>query len=413
MPSILVIDESPLIREYLSSQLGVLGFEVILAVNGLDGLAKMKNQMPDIVLMDYYLTRKSSIEILESKLQDRNIQNTPVILMATKLGKEAVVGLGKLKVTKIMFKPLRMEALTKAISDLTGIKIAADETPCIIEAHFNDEILFIEIARGLNRHKIEQLRYKITELLELYQVRIPKVLIMMTDVELGPQGHSKLMNLFAIIMNHAQSNTRLIRVLTGSREIAEIIANESKLKGIQATPQLEQAMEGLLGTKHDQGDHQEDAVHRVLSSTAPKKEGTELIRLGYEEQGGSGILSEQLEIAVVDDDPVITELVKTIFSQSKWKLHTYENGKLFAQDINNHDFSLVFLDLMMPEMNGFQVLEYMKKIKSEIPVIVFSALSRQESVVKAVSYGIKSYMIKPLKPKQVLQKTAEVLSLSF
>jgi len=412
MSTVLIIDESPLIREYLSNQLGALGFTTVTAVNGLDGLAKFKGEMPDLVLMDYYLTRKSSIEILELKLKDRNIQNTPVIVMATKLGKEAVVGLGKLRVTKILFKPLRMDALTKAISELTGQKINSDETPCIIEAHFNDEILFIEIARGLNRHKIEQLKYKIAELLELYQVKIPKVLIMMTDVEMGPQDHGKLMNLFSIIMNSAQSNPRLIRVLTGSREIAEAIAGASALKGIQATPHLEQAMEGLLGTKQDHADQQEDAMHRVLKTTAPKKEGSELIRLGYEEQGG-GLLTEGLEIAVVDDDPVIRELVATIFSKSKWKIVPYANGKLFAQDYKSHDFAIVFLDLMMPEMNGFQVLELLKAGKSEVPVIVFSALSRQESVVKAVSYGIRSYMIKPLKPKQVLQKTAEVLSLSF
>ncbi len=44
------------------------------------------------------------------------------------------------------------------------------------------------------------------------------------------------------------------------------------------------------------------------------------------------------------------------------------------------------------------------------PVIVLSALSRKETVLKAVSMGVKSYMIKPLKPEAIQRKTAEVLS---
>ncbi len=412
MQKILIIDESPLLREYLENQLQSLGFETVTAINGLDGLAKIKGNLPDIIMMDYYLSRRSSVEILEERNRDRNLHHTKVIIMASKLAKDAVVHLGKLKANKILFKPLRMDVLTKAITEVSGIKMNTDETPCVIEAHFNDEILFIEIARGLNRHKIEQLRYKITELQQLYQVKVPKVLVMVSDVELEEGDKDKLLNLFSIIMTEAQSNTKLIRVLTGNRAIAEIIAGTEVLKGVEATPHLEKAMEGLLGTKHDLGKHEDDALHRVLKSTAPKKEGTELIRLGYEEQE-TGILGQSLEVAVVDDDPVIQELVKTIFSQSKWRISVYPNGKVFVQDMDKHDFSLIFLDLMMPEMNGFQVMEYLKQKKNEIPIIVFSALSRQESVIKAVSYGIRSYMIKPLKPKQVLQKTAEVLSLSL
>jgi DNA-binding response OmpR family regulator len=68
---------------------------------------------------------------------------------------------------------------------------------------------------------------------------------------------------------------------------------------------------------------------------------------------------------------------------------------------------------MMPKVNGFQVLEYLKTKKLDIPVIVFSALSKKETIVKAVGFGIKSYLIKPLKPEQLLKKATEVLSTSF
>lgn len=412
MKTILIIDESPLIREYLSTQLEALGFSTIPAVNGLDGYTKLKGTLPDLVITDFYLTRKSCISILEDRLQDRNIQTTPVIVMATKLAKDAVVQLARLKVSKIVSKPLQLDILLKAVSEITGTTLGTDDTPCIIDAHLNDTILFIEVARGLNRHKIDQLRYKIAELTSLYQVQSPKVLIMFSTLDLVPGDEEKLLLFFDVITAQAQADPRFIKVLTESSQVKTIMENRQKLRAIQVTPNLEEAMEGLLGMRHDQGNHHDDALHRVLSPSAPKSPGSELIRLGYDETE-SGILFQNLEIAVVDDDPVIHEVIKTTFKQSKWTFRSYTNGRLFAADLANHEFALIFLDLMMPELNGFQVLEYLRRRGVEIPVIVLSALSRQESVKKAVSYGIHSYMIKPLKPRQVIRKTAEVLSLSL
>jgi DNA-binding response OmpR family regulator len=74
---------------------------------------------------------------------------------------------------------------------------------------------------------------------------------------------------------------------------------------------------------------------------------------------------------------------------------------------------LIFLDLMMPQKNGFEVLEALRERDDNIPVIILSALSRKETVLKAMSYGIKSYLIKPLKPEEVFSKAVEVFESNF
>ncbi len=68
---------------------------------------------------------------------------------------------------------------------------------------------------------------------------------------------------------------------------------------------------------------------------------------------------------------------------------------------------------MMPEMNGFEVLKVMKERQVKVPIIVLSALSKRESVVEALKFGVKSYVIKPLKPEWIRKKATEVLALSF
>jgi DNA-binding response OmpR family regulator len=60
MKKILLIDESPLFRDYLTKKLSEQRFEVIQAVNGLDGGLKLRSELPDLVIMDYFLSRKSS-----------------------------------------------------------------------------------------------------------------------------------------------------------------------------------------------------------------------------------------------------------------------------------------------------------------------------------------------------------------
>jgi len=427
MKKILVIDESPLFRNYLVKKLTSYGFEVKQGANGLDGWVKMRNELPDLIIMDYYLSRKSSGELLEDKARNRNCAPIPVIMVASQIDKRKVVELANFKVNKIISKPLRMEQLLDTISSLLGVELKTDDTPCIIEAHFNENILFIEISQGLNTEKIEQLQYKINELLELYQVRSPKVLIMMSSLDFPPEHYSKLDTLLKVIKRYAQPNGSRIKILTGNEYVKNAVAQTEEYQDILVYNSLDKAMDSLLGLKADNIAHDEVVREKLLTSTAPKKEQDETIQLRFDEKAAgkvesapvgevgknSALFNREVEVAVVDDDIVIQELLKTVFSETKWKLQIYQNGKEFITDKQNHDFSLAFLDLMMPEMNGFEVLEHLKKKNDNMPVIVFSALSRQETVVKAVSYGIRSYLTKPLKPEQLLRKATEVLSLSF
>ena len=143
------------------------------------------------------------------------------------------------------------------------------------------------------------------------------------------------------------------------------------------------------------------------------------MRIGFDAQLVEPVEAEytklkgDMTVAVVDDDIVIQELIKTVFGETGWDIIVYENGKQFVEDLPNQSFSLIFLDLMMPEMNGFQVLQYVNEKGYDLPIIVFSALSRKETVVKAVSYGINSYLIKPLKPESLMKKAVEILRTNF
>lgn len=418
MKKILVIDESKLFRDFLTQKLGEFGFEIVGAVNGLDGAAKLRREMPDLLIMDYYLSRTSSVDLLQKKKDDPNTSDIPVIMASSKIDREKLVQIARFNVKKFFTKPIRIDALVKTISEVLGVSLDIDTTPCIIEAHFNDDILFIEIAQGLNKEKIELLRYKIVELMDLYEVKSPKVLIIMSSIEVGPDDSFKLSALFTTVMDNTRAKPRQVKILTNSDYVSEFIADRSEYEGVEVTKNLESAMDGLLGRKAGSYiDRESKTVHQeFLQASSPKSDREESVDMKFEGERAHYDLNElggAVTIAIVDDDFVIREMVKAVLSDMGPTIREYENGRQFVEDSDVSGCDLVFLDLMMPEMDGFQVMAQLKRDGVDVPIIVLSALSQRETVVKAMKFGVTSYLIKPLQPEAVLNKAREVLRANF
>ena len=368
--------------------------------------------------MEYYLTRKSCVEILREKVANKNIAEVPVIMISTRIDKEKILSVAQFNVKKFFSKPIKLDALLQTVSGFLQVAVEIDSSPCIIEAHFNDEILFIEIALGLNTEKIELLKFKITELTQLYGVPNPKVLLMFSNIEIKAADANKLDLLFNTVLEQTGSRPKAVKILAASEYLSEFISSTPGFSDIVIKENLELAMDDLLGVKPDQIAHDEVVADKLLSKSRPVRDAEESIELRFETESHS--LDEPAEriypearIAIVDDDMVIQELVKTVLEDTGWELFVYNNGKEYVNALASETFDLAFLDLMMPEMNGFQVLQFMKQQKIEIPTIVFSALTRKETVGKAMSFGVKSYIIKPLKPENLKSKAFEILVSDF
>jgi len=334
MKKVLIIGDSSLFRNYLSKKLEDYSIEVHLGLNGLDGFIKMRNEMPDLIIMDYMLSRKSSMEVLTDKKSNKNTAPIPAIMIANKVDQRNVVEMASANVKKILSKPINMDVLLKTISEFIGIEIKVDETPCILESHFNEDMLFIEIAQGLNTEKVELLKYKLIELLHLYDVTKPKILLMMTSIDFPENARPKLRRLIEVIQENAQANPRMIQILTSSKEIISYLAT-TDYASIPIADNLPEAMDNLLGIKPDEFAHNEVVHDKLLTSSAQVKEGTETVQMGHDrgkiekQEDSNSIFQSKAVVAIVDDDLIIRELIKTVFSETSWELKTFENGKEF------------------------------------------------------------------------------------
>ena len=105
-------------------------------------------------------------------------------------------------------------------------------------------------------------------------------------------------------------------------------------------------------------------------------------------------------LLVVDDNKVNRLLLGRSLEQQGHSIEMAENGRLALEMLHSKPFDLVLLDIEMPEMDGYQVLE---KVTSDlklrdIPIIMTSSLEALDSVVKCIEMGAEDYLIKPVNP---------------
>lgn len=97
---------------------------------------------------------------------------------------------------------------------------------------------------------------------------------------------------------------------------------------------------------------------------------------------------------IVDDDADIREMLGNYFSKENCKVDLAGNGREGLDKIRNNDYDTVLLDIMMPKMDGYAMLEELRKY-SDVPVILLTARGEQMSKIKGFTKGCDDYVVKP------------------
>jgi DNA-binding response OmpR family regulator len=101
------------------------------------------------------------------------------------------------------------------------------------------------------------------------------------------------------------------------------------------------------------------------------------------------------KILIVEDNEDLQQIYKSSFESAGYEVKISGNGLIGITDVVDYSPSIVLLDIMMPEMNGFEFLEALKNNTSlKIPVIVISNLTQEQEKEKAAKNGASMYLIK-------------------
>ncbi len=117
---------------------------------------------------------------------------------------------------------------------------------------------------------------------------------------------------------------------------------------------------------------------------------------------------EDYTILIIEDEPTINRIVSNYFIKEKFKVLSALDGFKGLQLFSKNKVDLVCLDIMMPNVNGWDVAKTIRETSS-VPIIMMSALSEEEDILKGYSLKVDDYITKPFNPKILVAKAVNLL----
>ena len=90
------------------------------------------------------------------------------------------------------------------------------------------------------------------------------------------------------------------------------------------------------------------------------------------------------KILIVEDEQAIRELIKITLDSQGCNCQVAEDGEIAADLIEQENYDLILLDIMLPKVDGYELLEYIRQTKYEIPVIFITAKSQTKDKIKEI-----------------------------
>jgi len=123
--------------------------------------------------------------------------------------------------------------------------------------------------------------------------------------------------------------------------------------------------------------------------------------------------TNKMKILIVDDHPAMLTMLRQILKQLGFSnVLEAENAERALAMLSQDEICMVFTDLGLPAMSGIEFIQQIRQNSAtrELPVIVLSGISEQETVVQALKAGADNFIVKPCSAKIIKEKLVQVLS---
>ncbi|MGM0413706.1 MAG: response regulator transcription factor [Bacillota bacterium] len=114
------------------------------------------------------------------------------------------------------------------------------------------------------------------------------------------------------------------------------------------------------------------------------------------------------DVLIIDDDDHIIRILKEYFEYENFQVHTAQSGQEGLEKIELINPDLVVLDIMLPEMDGWEVCQKLRPA-NKVPIIILSAKTKDSDRITGLELGADDYVTKPFSPKEVVARAKAVL----
>src|SRR5690606_37789592 len=175
--------------------------------------------------------------------------------------------------------------------------------------------------------------------------------------------------------------------------------------GLAIVKKLVDLQKGTIFLESTEGMGTKIKITIPAEATEPNVEGVPSVDYRYSIQG--------LNILVIDDDPIGLKFAKLILSSKGANVTSYNGGLDFRDNFKGGDFDLALLDIQMPEVSGYQVLQMLRKKEEykDLPTLAITANVFAKEKEKLEEEGFDGLILKPFKEKDLMVQIAKVLKL--
>ncbi|WP_219226790.1 response regulator transcription factor [Pedobacter antarcticus] len=115
------------------------------------------------------------------------------------------------------------------------------------------------------------------------------------------------------------------------------------------------------------------------------------------------------KIGIAEDDTKIASLIKSGLEEHEYQVETFPDGITALHAFLEEEFDLIILDVMMPGMNGMEICRRLRKVNTDIPVMLLTALGTVDDKVAGLETGADDYLAKPFHFRELLARISALL----
>ena len=412
MKKVLISDNYPLFRDFLKQKLSEEQIEIITTQENRDLYTKLITNLPNLLILDLSDDDSLDMEFLQKKLSDSNTANIPIIITGPQKDRSAIASLAKYGVIKYFEKPVQFDLLFKSIGNTIHTPIPIDTTPCVLDLHRNNKVIFIELALGLNREKLSLMRFKLSEMIESEKIENPKIVIMLTNLELSFVDGYNLEFLIDNVLSCPRVHNKNVKILSLSPFVKELLDGHPDYSEIEMSNNLSRVLNDLVDTSLSTN-IPDIITSQILTKTDIEKMDKDSMATRFSSDSIDKSIKKNtgtvLNVAIIDSDESTLEISKNSFEQVGAICQCFTKGKQFIENYAEGKYDLIILDVLLEDKTGLSLLQVLQKKPHSPPIIVYSQSLQKEIVVKVLSSGAKSYIVKPQKPDIFVKKALAVL----
>lgn len=119
--------------------------------------------------------------------------------------------------------------------------------------------------------------------------------------------------------------------------------------------------------------------------------------------------SSAYPILIVEDDTDLSELIKIQLTDNDYEIEQAFNGKIALNKALENKYSLIILDVMLPEVDGFEICKSIRKENHQIPILMLTAKAEEADKIMGLEFGADDYLTKPFSIKELIARVKALL----